>query len=117
MEKCMGEEQQTRRVEFASMTYALKSIVDLGFKPRGNILIGTTIEEEDGGIGGALATVLRNYRADAAILTEPGGNQIRVASAGVLYFRIRIMGKTAHAGRAHLGVNAIEKACEIYRAQ
>jgi len=114
--KIYGRGAADQKGGIASMTYALKSILDLGIKPKGNILIGTTIEEEDGGIGGALATVLRNYRADAAILTEPGGNQIGVASAGVLYFRIKVMGKTAHAGRAHLGVNAIEKACEIYRA-
>jgi len=63
------------------MTYALKSIIDLGIKLKGDVLIGTTIEEEDGGVGGALATVLKGYRADAAILTEPGGNKIRVASS------------------------------------
>jgi len=87
-----------------------------GIKLKGDVLIGTTIEEEDGGVGGALATVLKGYRADAAILTEPGGNRIGVASAGVLYFRVKVMGRTAHASRAHLGVNAIEKAFLIYRA-
>lgn len=114
--KIYGRGSADQKGGIASMTYALKSIIDLGIKLKGDVLIGTTIEEEDGGIGGALATVLRNYHADAAILTEPGGNKIRIASSGVLYFRIKIMGRTAHAYMAHLGVNAIEKAYEIYRA-
>lgn len=114
--KMYGRGAADQKGGIAAMTYALKSIIDLGIKLRGDVLIGTTIEEEDGGIGGALATVLRGYRADAAILTEPGGNRIGVASGGVLYFRVKVMGRTAHASRAHLGVNAIEKAFLIYRA-
>ena len=114
--KMYGRGAADQKGGIASMTYALKSILDLGIKLKGDVLIGTTIEEEDGGIGGALAVVLKGYRADAAILTEPGGSRIGVASAGVLYFRVKVMGRTAHASRAHLGVNAIEKACTVYRA-
>jgi acetylornithine deacetylase len=114
--KMYGRGAADQKGGIAAMTYALKSIMDLGIKLKGDVLIGTTIEEEDGGVGGALATVLKGYRADAAILTEPGGNRIGVASAGVLYFRVKVMGRTAHASRAHLGVNAIEKAFLIYRA-
>ncbi|MCR6691985.1 MAG: ArgE/DapE family deacylase [archaeon YNP-LCB-003-016] len=114
--KMYGRGAADQKGGIASMTYALKSIIDLGIKLKGDVLIGTTIEEEDGGVGGALATVMKGYRADAAILTEPGGNRIGVASAGVLYFRVKVMGRTAHASRAHLGVNAIEKAFLIYRA-
>jgi acetylornithine deacetylase len=114
--KMYGRGAADQKGGIAAMTYALKSIMDLGIKLKGDVLIGTTIEEEDGGVGGALATVLKGYRADAAILTEPGGSRIGVASAGVLYFRVKVMGRTAHASRAHLGVNAIEKAFLIYRA-
>jgi acetylornithine deacetylase len=114
--KMYGRGAADQKGGIAAMTYALKSIIDLGIKLKGDVLIGTTIKEEDGGVGGALATVLKGYRADAAILTEPGGNRIGVASAGVLYFRVKVMGRTAHASRAHLGVNAIEKAFLIYRA-
>jgi acetylornithine deacetylase len=113
--KMYGRGVADQKGGIAAMTYALKSIIDLGIKLKGDVLIGTTIEEEDGGVGGALATVLKGYRADAAILTEPGGSRIGVASAGVLYFRVKVMGRTAHASRAHLGVNAIEKAFLIYR--
>lgn len=100
----------------AAMVYALKSIIDLGIKLKGDVLIGSTIEEEDGGVGGALAVVVKGYRADAAIFTEPTGEiGIGLASAGVMYFRVKIFGKSVHAARAHLGVNAIEKAFKVYR--
>ncbi|MCX8191337.1 MAG: M20/M25/M40 family metallo-hydrolase, partial [Nitrososphaerales archaeon] len=51
------------------------------------------------------------------IITEPTGlDSIWINSAGVLWFRLRVIGKSAHAGYAHLGVNAIGKALKIYEA-
>ena len=101
----------------AAMIYALQCILEVGVKPKGDIILETTIEEEDGGIGGALATILRGYTADAAILTEPTNcTFIGVASAGVLYFRVKVSGKPAHASVAHRGINAIGKAIKIYNA-
>lgn len=36
-------------------------------------------------------------------------------SLGINYFKVKVKGKTAHAGLAHLGVNAIGKMCRIYQ--
>lgn len=100
----------------AAMIYALQSIQEVGVQLKGDVILETTIEEEDGGIGGALATILRGYTADAAIITEPSDVKfIKVASGGVLYFRVKVRGKAAHAAFAHKGVNAIDKAIKIYK--
>jgi acetylornithine deacetylase len=101
----------------ASMLYALKSVQEAGISLKGDVTIATTIEEEDGGVGGTLATILKGYRADAAINPEPTeGCEIGIASAGVMYFRVRVLGKPAHAATAHFGVNAIGKILKIHGA-
>jgi acetylornithine deacetylase len=98
----------------AAVIYAVKAIHETQTL-KGDIFVESVIEEEIGGPGGTLATLIRGYRADAALIAEPFTN-ICVSSAGVCWFRVRIIGKTEHAGRSHLGVNAIGKAMKIYQA-
>jgi acetylornithine deacetylase len=101
----------------ASMVYALKCVQETGIRLKGDVILESTIEEEDGGVGGTLATILKGYRADAVIITEPtGGCNVGIASAGVMYFRVKVVGKSAHAASAHFGVNAIGKIIKIYNA-
>lgn len=101
----------------AAITYALQAVQETGISLKGDVLLESVIEEEDGGIGGALATILRGHKADAAIIAEPRSeNELTIGSAGVMYFRVRVFGRTAHAATAHRGVNAIGKAMKIYEA-
>lgn len=101
----------------AAMIYAVQAIQQTGIQLQGDVTLQTTIEEEDGGIGGVLHSIIRGYTADAVIVPEPrSGSEIGIGSAGVLYFRIKIPGKTMHAVYAHKGVNAIGKAMKIYDA-
>lgn len=87
--------------------------VDLG----GDLYLQTTIEEEDGGVGGVLSALLRGYRPDGAIIAEPWGvPNLGMASAGVRYFRITVRGKSAHVGYGYEGVNALDKAMKVYEA-
>jgi len=115
--KLYGRGSADMKGGIAAMIYALKCIQDTGVRLEGDVILESTIEEEDGGVGGALSSILRGYRADAAIVTEPSGvDYVEIASAGVMYFRVKIPGKPAHAANAHLGVNAIGKAMKIYKA-
>jgi len=101
----------------AAITYALLAVQDAGITPKGNVILESVIEEEDGGVGGALATILRGHTADAVVIAEPHwGNDIVIGSGGVLYFRVKVPGHTAHAVYAHRGVNALGKAMKIYDA-
>lgn len=96
--------------------FALKTLLDLGIKPKGTVHLQSVLEEEAGGAGGTLSCMEEGYVTDGFISTEPHSMRITVAHAGVMYFRVKVLGKTAHAGLAHLGVNAISKMIKIYNA-
>ena len=95
--------------------FALKSLLEAGLKPKGTVMLHSVIEEELGGGGGTLACLLEGFTADGLVITEPN-MKIIVAHPGIHYFRVRIVGKPAHAGIAHTGVNAIGKMNQIYQA-
>jgi acetylornithine deacetylase len=96
--------------------YSLKGIIKVGLKPKGMVMLQSVIDEEAGGAGGTLATLQEGYRADAMICTEPHNLNITISHAGINYFRVKVLGKSSHAGLAHLGVNAIGKMYLIYKA-
>lgn len=94
--------------------FALKVLLDLSLKPKGEITLQSVIEEEAGGSGGTLALFTAGYHADAMIIPEPLNLQIVTAHPGVNFFRVKVFGKAAHAGQSHLGINAIGKLAKIY---
>lgn len=96
--------------------FALKGILEAGLRPKGTVMLQSVIDEEAGGGGGTLACLMEGYTADGMICTEPHNLNITIAHAGVNYFRVKVLGKTSHAGLAHLGVNAIGKMYLIYQA-
>ena len=95
---------------------ALKTLIELGLNPKGKVMLHSVVEEEAGGGAGTLASLLAGHTADGMVITEPHNLRITVAMAGINYFRVKVQGKTAHAGLAHLGVNAIGKMYKIYQA-
>ena len=54
---------------------ALKILKNLGIKLKGDVIFQSVVEEESGGAG-TLSTVLRGYKADAAIIPEPTNMKI-----------------------------------------
>ena len=100
----------------AAMIIAVEAIRETNVKLKGDVHLETTIEEEDGGVGGNLYMRLTQPRTDGAINPEPTSLQIGMASAGVMYFRVISFGVPAHAATAHFGVNAIHKMIPIIEA-
>jgi acetylornithine deacetylase len=92
---------------------ALDALSDLGIRLRGDVTVAATVGEENGGLG-ALSTVLRGYRADAAIITEPTRLALVPAQGGSLVFRLKIPGRSAHAAVRDEGVSALEKFVPIF---
>jgi acetylornithine deacetylase len=92
---------------------ALDALSDLGLGLRGDVTVAATVGEENGGLG-ALSTVLRGYRADAAIITEPTRLALVPAQGGSLVFRLKIPGRSAHAAVRDEGVSALEKFVPIF---
>jgi len=87
---------------------------DLGVTLKGDLMLNTSIGEEDGGVG-ALSTVLRGYKPDAVVITEPTDLRLMVAHGGSLVFRITVHGKSAHGGTRMEGVSAFEKFIPIFQ--
>ncbi len=92
---------------------ALDALADLGVGLRGDVSVAATVGEENGGLG-ALSTVLRGYRADAALITEPTRLRLVPAQGGSLVFRLTVSGRSAHAAVRDEGVSALEKFLPIF---
>ncbi|MBI2461853.1 MAG: ArgE/DapE family deacylase [Candidatus Rokubacteria bacterium] len=99
----------------AAMTMAVKAVMDLGIKLRGDVLLEYTVDEEITGHG-TLACILRGYRADAGISCETSGLCVQPASIGRIWFEILVKGKPAGIQHRWEGVNAIEKGYGIVEA-
>lgn len=98
-----------------AMIYAVRALREAGVELAGDVTLETVIEEECTG-NGALAARARGYTADAAIIPEPLGQTALEAQVGVMWARITVRGKGAHAERASSSVNAILKACRVVEA-
>lgn len=99
----------------ATHLFALAALRAAKLAPAGDVVVQSTISEEDGGAG-ALAAVLRDGGADAAIITEPTDLAVVVAQGGSLMFRLRVPGRSAHAAVRDEGVSAVEKFALLHRA-
>jgi acetylornithine deacetylase len=95
--------------------YALKALLKAGIEPGGDVTLQSVVEEEAGGGGGTLACLMEGFTADGMIITEPFMMAV-ISHPGILYFRVKVKGLTAHAAHAQLGVNAIGKMLKIYEA-
>ena len=99
----------------SAMCFAMEAIRTAGYAPGGDVHLQTVTEEESTG-NGALATLLRGYRADAVLIPEPTGGTITRAHTGTLWFRIRVQGVPVHVAVAQSGSNAIMSAYHLILA-
>src|SRR5215471_10374982 len=72
---------------------------------RGDVIVTAVVDEEFASIG--TASIVKNWRADAAIVTEPTELNICTAHKGFVWLDIEAEGVAAHGSRSDLGVDAI----------
>ena len=99
----------------AAMIFAMEAIRACGLEPAADVYLQTVTEEESTG-NGALATLLRGYRAEAALIPEPTGHAITRAQTGTIWFRLRVRGVPVHVMVAQDGSNAIMSAVALIQA-
>ncbi|MFY0543554.1 peptidase [Brevibacillus sp. H7] len=87
---------------------AIQTLQALGVRLQGDVIFQSVVEEESGGAG-TLATILRGYKADAALIPEPTNMKIFPKQQGSMWFRLTVKGRSAHGGTRYEGVSAIEK--------
>jgi acetylornithine deacetylase len=95
--------------------WAVRACADLDVPLRGDLLLGTVIGEEDGGLG-TYALLQRGWRADACVIPEPTSLDLAPGSSGALTFRLTVRGLAVHASRRLSGVSAIEKFLPVFAA-
>lgn len=99
----------------AAGLFALEAIRRSGVSLAGSVHLFSVVGEEDGGMG-TLASILRGYRADGAIVMEPTELVVAPAQAGCLNFRVRVPGLAAHGAVREEGISALEKLFPVYDA-
>lgn len=95
--------------------FAYDAVRTAGLRPQAPIYFQSVVEEECTG-NGALAALLRGYEADAVIIPEPEENMLVRANVGVLWFKVRMLGKPSHTREMTSGFNAIDAAYAAIQA-
>ncbi|NBC01457.1 MAG: M20/M25/M40 family metallo-hydrolase [Bacteroidetes bacterium] len=92
----------------ASMMAALLQLAQAGYAPPdGRVMVALTACEETSGYNGLEAIRPQLPDLSAALVGEPTALQPCIAQKGLLILKLIAHGRAAHAGRAHLGQNAI----------
>lgn len=100
----------------AAMLSAVEVLADLGFRPRGDVIVESVVNEELGGYNGTLACCVRGYLADAAIVTEPTQLEVIAATKGGQTYKATVPGINAHHAWWWQGVSAFDKAIIVKQA-
>jgi acetylornithine deacetylase/succinyl-diaminopimelate desuccinylase family protein len=106
----------------AAAMWAVKTALEKGLEPRGDILFHVVSDEEVVG-NGTREIVSRTEPADVTISLEPTELHLCAAEGGLVHFRVEVEGVEAHASTRYLsvhaggrhagGVNAIEKLVKL----
>ena len=105
-----GRGSEDMKGTIASVLLALKALKYLGIKPKINIQLSFTPDEEIGGMTGLGYLAGKNLvKADYAMSEGYSGNYISIGNKGVLWAEIEVTGKSAHGSMPHKGVNSFER--------
>jgi acetylornithine deacetylase len=99
----------------ASHILAVRYLKELGFTPKGDVMINVVIDEEVSGHG-TLDTVIRGYKADAGISGETSDLAVQPACIGRIWFEIEIHGKPAGIQKRYEGISGIDLGNKIAKA-
>jgi len=92
----------------AAAMIALAAFKRAGVTPKGKLVVGALVDEEDGMIGVRhLVGTAAGRELDAAIICEPEENELCLEQRGVVWARIRARGKMAHGAMPEAGVNPL----------
>ena len=87
-----------------------------GVMPRGKLVVGALVDEEDGMLGVRhFVTTAIGRELDAAIICEPEDNELCLEQRGVVWARFRARGRMAHGAMPEAGVNPIASLGTILR--
>jgi acetylornithine deacetylase len=100
-----GRGAQDMKGGVAAMIAAAMAIAERGSLASGRIVVACVVDEEHSSIGAD--ALVKSWRADAAIVTEPTDLEIAVGHKGFAWVDITVEGKAAHGSRPADGQDAI----------
>jgi acetylornithine deacetylase len=100
-----GRGAQDMKGGVAAMMSAAAMIAERGGLPSGRLIVAAVVDEEHSSIGAD--ALVKSWRADAAIVTEPTDLAIVVGHKGFAWVDVTVEGKAAHGSRPAEGQDAI----------
>jgi len=117
-----GRGASDTRGNLACQLFAVKTLMKLGLKFKGDLILAYTVDEERGVNNGAKFLLeKKGLKADYALVAEPTtwrkngekGTAIAVAHGGTSIIEIETKGKKMHLQRPDAGINAILKMAHL----
>ena len=99
----------------AAMIVALTALQKAQSPFKGRIVFQAVGDEETGSEGGTMLMIRKKIGAEAAyaIVSEPTNLQISIGNRGLRWIEVTVKGRASHAGRPHLGANALQAAARM----
>lgn len=88
----------------AACMAAARALAAEGPRLRGDLVVAAVADEEYGSLG--TIDLLRRFKTDGAIVTEPTALQVCLAHKGYLWIDVEIQGRAAHGSKFELGIDA-----------
>ena len=109
--KIYGRGSEDNMQPMVASIYTAKVLKELGIKPKRTIALAFVSDEEQGSKYGIQHLIKQGlFKKDDLLLVPDSGNEdgsfIEIAEKSAIWFRIRTIGKQAHASRPHTGLNA-----------
>src|SRR6185312_2980809 len=95
----------------AAMLEAARLISENGGWRKGRLILAAVVDEEYLSIGAE--ALVKNWQADAAVVTEPTGLAVSVAHKGFSWIEVTTEGRAAHGSRPQEGCDAIIKMGQV----
>lgn len=110
-ERIYGRGSEDNTQSMIASIFAVKALKELGVRPRRTIALVFVADEEQGSKYGIQHLIRQNlFKPEDLIIVPDGGEGdggfIEIAEKSALWFRIRTIGKQAHASRPGMGLNA-----------
>lgn len=103
--KLYGRGSQDMKGSLAAMLAVVKTLNDSDIRLAGDLILTAVADEEYASIG--TEDIVRHYRADAAIVTEPTNLALCRAHRGFMWYKVETIGRAAHGSRYQDGIDAI----------
>ena len=100
-----GRGAQDMKGGLAAIIGAARRIADHGGLRRGRLIVAAVADEEHRSLGAD--ALVRHWRADAAVVTEPTGLDVAVCHKGFQWVEVETYGRAAHGSRPRDGRDAI----------